>query len=240
MRALSPAEVLSVWEAGGTQHALDRALTLLAAATGTSRAELADLPIGERDARLFRLRALMLGPAAAGFAACPKCGEPAEFSVDTEAFTTFNEKPAPVGMTHPFTLADAPVRFRLPTSRDLAAAVVAAPDARRGLERLVERCVVTADGGGDLPLETVEAVGRAMVEADPQAEILLALDCPGCGKAWQMIFDVAAFFWDELAAQAQRLLREIDAIARAYGWTECEILGLSARRRQSYLAMLGA
>jgi hypothetical protein len=35
-------------------------------------------------------------------------------------------------------------------------------------------------------------------------------------------------------------LREIDVIARAYGWSEREILGLSARRRQSYLETIGA
>ena len=239
MRALSPAEVLTAWETGDAQHALDRALTLLMASTGMSRAELADLSIGERDARLLRLRALMLGPAAAGFAVCPKCGELVEFSVDTEAFTVFNRRPASVGMNHTFTLAGASVQFRLPTSRDLAEAV-AAPDARRGLQRLVDRCVVTANGSGELPPETVEAIGRAMAEVDPQAEILLALDCPGCGQGWEALFDVAAFFWDELAAQARRLLHEIDAIARAYGWTEREILGLSARRRQSYLALLGA
>ncbi len=30
----------------------------------------------------------------------------------------------------------------------------------------------------------------------------------------------ASFSGDEIAAQAQRLLREIDALARAYGWTK--------------------
>ena len=54
-RPLSPEKILDVWEAGRQQHELDRALTLLTAASGLSRDELADLTIGERDARFRAL-----------------------------------------------------------------------------------------------------------------------------------------------------------------------------------------
>ena len=76
--------------------------------------------------------------------------------------------------------------------------------------------------------------------ADPQAEIIISLGCPNCGKHWELIFDVAHFFWNEIAAQAQRLVYEIDALARAYGWTEREILALPVQRRRTYLEMLAA
>jgi hypothetical protein len=116
--------------------------------------------------------------------------------------------------------------------------VVAAPDAERGLRKLVERCVVEASG--ELSPAVVETLSRAMLEADPQAEITLALECPACGQRWQALFEIAAFLWNELAAQARRLLHEIDALARAYGWNEREILSLSAVRRQSYLELIEA
>jgi hypothetical protein len=35
-------------------------------------------------------------------------------------------------------------------------------------------------------------------------------------------------------------LREIDALARVYGWSEREILNLPARRRQTYLELITA
>ena len=79
-----------------------------------------------------------------------------------------------------------------------------------------------------------------MLEADPQAEIILVFSCQGCARRWEMLFDIAHFFWNEIAAEARRLLREIDALARAYGWSEREILSLSARRRQSYLELVAA
>jgi hypothetical protein len=77
-----------------------------------------------------------------------------------------------------------------------------------------------------------------MAACDPQAEVLLDLNCPACGHGWQALFDVVAFFWAELAAQAKRLLREVHTLARAYGWREADILGMSARRRQFYLEMV--
>jgi hypothetical protein len=247
MLSLSPEKILAVWEAGRQQHELDRALTLLAAASpGRTREELAGLSIGERDARLLQLRTLVLGTSAHGFAECPQCAERVEFPVDTAALALVEGwAPAlPNGFTatpHEIELDGTSIRFRLPDSRDLAE-VVAAPDARQGLRRLVERCVIETSPPNEpsFSSEMVEALSHAMLEADPQAEISLVLACPSCGHGWQAFFDIADFFWNEIAAQARRLLREIDLIARAYGWTEREILDLPAQRRQTYLELIAA
>jgi hypothetical protein len=243
MQTLSPEKILAVWDTGRNQHELDRALTLLAAGSPElSRDELAALNIGERDARLLRLRTLVLGPRATAFVECPECAARLEFPVDTAAFMQPRNQTA--AEAHEIDVDGTHVRFRLPTSRDLAE-VVAAPDEAHGLRLLVERCVIevngdVADRSRDLPSGIVEALSRAMLGADPQAEITLALKCPDCAHEWQMLFDIADFFWNELAAQARRLLREIDTIARAYGWSEREILNLSARRRQSYLELIAS
>ena len=42
--------------------------------------------------------------------------------------------------------------------------------------------------------------------------------------------DVGEVAVGRAAAQAERLLLEVDALARAYGWTEPEVLALSAPR----------
>jgi hypothetical protein len=233
----SPEKILALWETGRPQHELDRALTLLAAASpGLSREELASLTIGERDARLLRLRTLVLGASANGFAQCPECAERVEFPIDTAALAQPKEVSArPLEIVANGTR----VRFRLPNSRDLAE-VVAAPDARQALRSLVELCVISPPSPNELPNKTVNALSAAMLEADPQAEIALVLECPSCGHRWQALFDIADFFWNELAAIARRLLREIDVLARAYGWSEREILRLPARRRQTYLELITA
>ena len=301
MQPLSAEKILDLWETGRPQHALDRALTILTAASpGASRDLLADLSIGERDARLLQLRALLFGSRAEGFAECPRCSERVEFPLDTARFTTggapawpsegrASARPVSSFGQHEIEVNGTRLRFRLPNSRDLAEAITAS-DHKDALQRLISRCVLQIQSPNEAPssshpeprrrrgtsqpvenhtsleLETpapdvrsfgalrqpqddsdrtlspeiVEALSRAMLEADPEAEIMFRLTCPACAHEWELLFDVAEFFWTEISAQAQRLLREIDALARAYGWTEREILNLPAQRRQTYLEMLAA
>ena len=61
--------------------------------------------------------------------------------------------------------------------------------------------------------------------------------CPACGAAYVADLDVAGFVWAELRASAQRLLGEVDTLARAYGWTEPDVLALGERRRAAYLEL---
>jgi len=108
---------------------------------------------------------------------------------------------------------------------------------------LLDRCVTAASGpegvldASALPAEVREALARAMAESDPLAEVLVAVSCPACETAFAADLDLGAFVWAELHAQAQRLLREVDVLARAYGWTESEVLALDDRRRAAYLEL---
>lgn len=119
-----------------------------------------------------------------------------------------------------------------------------APDAAHAA--LVERCIVAARQGeliatpGELPADVRAAVVERMAEVDAQAEIALALTCPACGHAWTALFDIAAFLWGELDGWARPTLRDVHALASAYGWSEAAILGLGAQRRQRYLELVQA
>jgi hypothetical protein len=62
---------------------------------------------------------------------------------------------------------------------------------------------------------------------------------PGLRHSWDVLFDIVSFFWAEIGAWAQRLLREVHALASAYGWREADILALSAWRRRQYLDLAG-
>ena len=231
MQSLTPEKLLAVWETGRPQHALDRALTILAAATpGASRDALADLSIGERDARLLQLRALLLGSRAEGFTECPQCAERIEFPFDTAAFTSHPEGRVPRSLQRM-----APARLRPPTSRDLAL-VVTAEDDQQALRILLERCGLKSD----LPNDAIEAASRALLELTRRRKSPSSSTAPPARIAGNCSSTSRSFSGREISAQAQRLLREIDALARAYGWTEREILGLSAQRRQTYLELIAA
>jgi hypothetical protein len=226
MHALSATELLSVWECGNSQVPFQRALTMLAAACAEDSANsLAGLTIGQRDARLLALREMTFGSDITGVTDCPECGEKIELSLNCSHIhsTTEAEPPAELAVQ----ANGREVRFRLPTSADLLAVNRA--------EQLLERCLL--NGGDHLTENLRAAVGEKMSNADPMADIHLALNCPSCEHSWEAPFDIVAFLWREISAAARRLLREVHTLASAYGWTEGEILALSPARRRMYLEM---
>lgn len=238
---LSAAARLDLWQAAERRDPVDRSL-LLAATAGEPGGEdqLARLPLGRRDARLLALHRALGGGALEATVRCPECGEPAEFSVDPQALVAHAADAAPPAELE---VDGFTVVWRSPDSRDVAAAATAG-DAAAAERVLLGRCVTAATGpdgevdGTALSSAAREAIARAMADADPLAEVLVGVSCPACGTSFAADLDVAAFVWAELRADAQRLLREVDALARAYGWTEPEVLALDDGRRAAYLELV--
>jgi hypothetical protein len=201
---------------------------------------LAALTISRRDSQLLELRKRTFGDALNAFSECPQCAGRLEIRFATTAIKSSDSGSPDILEINSHGTT---VRFRLPTSIDLAEAI-AVEDIAQASEALFSRCVIEARKGGDLvgsnelPQEVREEVNRRMATADPAAEVLLNLQCPLCTHSWQAFFDIAAFFWTEISAHARRLLHEVDALARIYGWDEAEILGLSPTRRQAYLELI--
>jgi len=241
MAPLSAPDILRVWEAAASQDPVARALTILAAQThGGSRNTLADLGVGQRDARLFAIREETFGPTLNGLSPCPRCEAPVEFTLEIPELRA-SVSPPPERAEATLAIEKWSLRYRLPTSRDLATAARADDGAARRI--LAERCVLTAECDGaqveaaHLPPEIVSQLSRAMVELDPVADVLLDFVCPTCGHAGQTLLDIASYLWEEIRAEALRLLREVHVLARAYGWREADILALSAARRRAYLEL---
>jgi hypothetical protein len=243
MRALAAWELLEVWERGLVQGPVERALTLWAAASPeTPREALAALSVGQRDAGLLTLREWTFGPRLASLATCPHCGQQLELT-----FNTADIRVRPTAEPPPecaMTMAGYELQFRAPNSVDMAA-ISGASESGEGRKTLFERCLVAASrqgasaAPGDLPPEVVNAVVERMAGMDPQADVELSISCPSCGQRWQALFDIVSFFWSEIDAWAQRILREVHVLASAYGWGERDILALSPWRRQLYLEMVG-
>lgn len=254
MRIPDAAELLAAWEEGAGLKPVERALLLLGLTRpGHAPAALAELSIGERDAQLLALREALFGPRLYCNAVCPACDERLEFNLDV-ADVRASAPPAPPTGEVSIESGGYRVSFRLPTSADLLA-VAGAIDPADAQQLLLSRCVTgieraAAEGGAEvarrafeaeqLPPAVVEAVVEQMREADPLAETQLELNCPACGRAWKQVFDIGPYLWAEIGDWAQRTLREVHALARAYGWRESDILALSAQRRQWYLEMIGA
>ena len=250
MQPLSAAQLLNIWEWGGTQSPAQRALALLAAACPDKTSEmLAELSVGRRDQHLLTLREWAFGSQCASVALCPCCGERLEMAFELEELRAQSvvhdsNSGQESGTKLSTTVDDYALSFRLPNTLDLAA-ISQQPDTGASTRALFERCLLSAEHKGEaatpseLPDELVAAVSARMAEADPQADVQLALHCSSCGHRWQLLFDIVSFFWREIEEWAQRIVREVHTLASVYGWREMEILALSPTRRRIYLELIG-
>ena len=239
MHALSDHEVLRVWENGTGEHPIDRALTVLSAALpDAGRDELAALSVGRRDGHLMDVREVNFGRRVSGVAECPQCGELLQWDLDLDDVRSASSDHEEG--TNRLVMDGHELLYRLPDSTDLAA-VALGGDVARGRDTLLHRCVLEARKDnvqvevGSLPEVVVSKLAAEMEARDPQAETLLDFECPECGLRWQALFDVLTFLWAELQARARNLLNDVHDLARAYGWSEKDILGMSAVRRRYYL-----
>ena len=249
MRSLAADDLLDVWDHGQGLASTERALLLLAAALAPATpGEIAGWSLGRRDGLLLTLREQLFGSQMRSVTACPTCGERLDLD-----FATTDIRAGNAAISGPLFLAMGgyEVVFRLPDSHDLCAvrqegANQKEADTQALAFRLLHRCILEAVRGaepvhsGDLPEAVVAEINRRMAEAEPQADVQIALVCPACGHAWGALLEIGAFLWAEIDAWAVRALHEVHLLASAYGWREADILALSPRRRQHYLALVTA
>lgn len=246
MRSLSAQEVVGIWEQTAGGGGVARALAPLAAVCQEhSREELARLPLGRRDALLLDLYRATFGPGFELHSRCPQCHERLDVDLSVNDLQAARNESGLGDGSGEFRLGELILRFRAPDSNDMEIiALVAKPEEARQV--LVKRCVLAAQRAaeeitvGHLTDEELAAFSEALSEADPQAEILLELDCPVCHFAWQALLDVVECFWHRLSVASRNLLREVHTLASAYGWREEDILALSPWRRRTYLEMVEA
>jgi hypothetical protein len=243
MEAVTAADLLDVWDAGRDASPGERGLLLLELAEPGQPADaLGGWSAGRRDASLLSLRRRVFGPTLTAVADCPSCGESLELEMAVADLAVAEQEAGPRTVSE----GGYRVTFRLPSASDLAELGAAAPGTA-GESWLLERCIVEARGPdaaaapapAELPAEVLLRVAEAMEKADPQAEIELSLACAECGTDFRLGFDVVAFLWREIEAQAVRLVRQVATLGAAFGWSERDILAMSPGRRAWYVEAAG-
>jgi hypothetical protein len=230
MQPLSAHTLVAAWEEGRNRHPIDRALMLRALSKpGADPATLADEPLGQCNAALLEAHSATFGPLLRAQVDCPDCSEPLEFELETtELLNRRRERVAAVEVHG--------LRFRPPSPRDLAG-IVGEPDADTAAYRLLAQCALDESRDTDHRL-LFDEVERALEEADPLADLSLAVQCNACGRQWSETLDVPALLWDEVQHRARALLDEVHLLAQTYGWSEDTILALSDIRRGAYLQLV--
>jgi hypothetical protein len=236
MRTLTEADFIALWETGRSLHPLDQAVLAIHAAFPEITESIADWPIGRRNRVLAELRCDALGGAFRGWTACPKCGEKLEFELDGRGLANRPEAESASNAC----VDGQGRRYRLPTSRDLAA-VSKEPNAVVAARLLLQRCCANVEvARSPWSEEEIEEIGELMAAADPLAEIRMSFECPICKAAFEESIDLPTFLWAEMEARAKRTLSEVHQLASVYGWSQAEILGLSVARREFYVNMVHA
>ena len=212
--------LLDICQRGAGSDALSRAGLLGRYAAGEDARR---LPLGELDRRIWAMRAAFraesgLSANVAAVATCPECQARLEFELPTDfVIPEASADHARIdweGKRH---------RLRMPSLADFDEGGLRVGRLGDGPWR---------DGG------FVEQAAAALQQADPALDLRLALHCPDCGGAFDLCFDPPAFF-AELAETGRQLLAEVVRLARAFGWSERDILAMPPRRRALYLAELG-
>jgi hypothetical protein len=208
-----------------------RELIVLAAACDTTVADLARLPVGERDRLLLELRARTFGDRLDCETSCPSCGAHLELALSAAELCESAAHPAAADFE---VLVDGErLTQRLPDSSDIAASAQA-PD--RASAILFERCIERRQPDGAHPLGegARDSIAARLADLDPMADVQLQLRCPVCDHAWDASFDPAGFLLREIDTYAAGLLDDVHLLGRAYGWREADILAMSPLRRRQY------
>jgi hypothetical protein len=231
-------EHLVIWDQAALVRAWNRPILLTRGFAGTPSTEAAAWPVGERDAYLLEVHRAAFGDRLALLAPCPACKEPAAFEMSITALLTQVAAQAwPLHIDH----NGIAITCRRPSTADLAQAWsndVSLPEARR---RLCRACIAAQREDGEpvdfdqLEDAAIEAASAALSEADPLADVRFALTCPICANQWEALFDPPHALWRALDAWARTALNDVQQLARAYGWSEAEILAMHPSRRQFYL-----
>jgi hypothetical protein len=198
----------------------------------------AALPNGARDAAITALRQAMFGDRLELSAQCPQCEARLDVAMSAAALLTIEAPAEPA----PVEVLIGGQRFAVrPANRGDLEAIGGLPDPEEARAALAQRCLVPLDDAEPPPrldAREVDAVGAAMAEIDPAGDPFVALHCVACGLEWEAPLDIAAILAGDVESAADALLDEIDALARAYHWSETAILALGQERRSAYLARL--
>jgi hypothetical protein len=233
----SAADVLAVWERGLRQSLGDRALSLLALSEDALESP-ESLPAGARDAALLRIRQRLFGDRIQAVVECESCGE--QLDVTLSVADLLPEERHAVHSSASIEVDGIRIEMRVPTAADVAS-LRETCDLETGVAELLRRCTHSAERDGravpvgELDPHVREALDAALSAADPGGDITLGVVCPACEAPNRPIFDCPSFLWRELQQLARDALRDVHELARAYGWSESQILGLSPVRRRFYL-----
>jgi hypothetical protein len=194
-----------------------------------------ELPVSSLETIAAVLHCACYGARVESQLKCDRCGRGFDVSFDLGAVLRRMAGPRDHSISGPdengvFTLRDGR-QFRLPTGADEFA--VADLDVAAAARELRSRCVIHGDFEDDPDLldATMEAYG-------PLVSQELSVSCPHCRADQTTHFQARPFLLNALASERRFLNYEIHWLARSYGWSRSEILGMTRDDRRLHVKLV--
>jgi hypothetical protein len=218
-----------------------------------TRTQFLDLSMGDRELLLLLVRRRLFGNIMQCVLKCPSCDEKLDVELKVDDLIVESNAVQQIRYEE---LIEAEgtwfrVTFHLPTAGDVEKALRPAADIEGTARALARGCIDSVSRVSDEPGSTQEEkeewpdsvlrkISARIEQLDPQAEIELQSNCPACGYEFKQPVDPGGYLVHELAARQRVKYQEVHELARAYHWSEAEILSMGSRKRQIYLDLLAA
>jgi hypothetical protein len=246
MKSLSASDVVTLWERAMRRPWVWRALVLLSAADPERDPDaLMAMAISRRDLALLQLREALFGSTLECITQCVACADLLELTLAVEEIRpAFASKALNADRPRKMQVDDFEVWCRPFSNGDFVRCGHVRVGESDVNDALVRMCVLEAREldhavlPESLPEPVVAALADTLGDAEYRAGIDLELTCPNCSHRWESTFDIVTFLWAELEAKARETLADIHTLARAYGWSESDILAMPPSRRRIYLDLV--
>ena len=210
--------------------------------TAPERDSIEGLPVGERLAMLIKLVQSCGLDILTVTIACerPECGQSYELELDLPAFYELHRTATVVDRLEVENRGSI-LSLRRPTAEDQYRwQVQNFKNTKQAAEQMALSIVVESDMdmSSPIPEATIQAIGKVLQSADPLLAPMVRSECPDCGNWQEQPLDLGLVLLHHLEGIQTGVLEAIHQIARAYHWTEEQILNLPVKRREQYLNLI--
>ena len=201
------------------------------------------LVVGDREALLLHALLRLSGDPLSCVVNCPaaECGE--QMAIELPGGEILQQPYSDPQPYWPLKLqlgdSEVEIEVRLPTGADQEA-VTRFGDLQNATLELVRRCVKSSEAldVGELTPSAVDQIGQLMCDCDPQAELVVNVECISCDQPFSANLDAGSFLLRDLNKRSRTLYRQVHDLALHYHWSESEILSLPMKKRHRYLELL--
>jgi hypothetical protein len=204
----------------------------------------ARLTIGDKTALMLHFHRLMFGDTINAELSCPSCQKMISLEILVSDLLV-SPKPDPQ-TEYQVEVDNFALKLRPVNGKDQQALLSLSEKSANKMSEyiscMIRACVISSNP--PLPEnishkdELFRKISSKLGELDPQADILIDIKCPTCIHAFNTIFFIEDFVFQEIYARQQQLDNEIHLIAFYYHWNEDEILSLSTKRRKRHVELI--